>query len=476
VSFTSLSGTTTSHVTYVAFTPCTGPAEAAPNPPGPSEAADFDVIKKANLGTAGERNNANTLNAKRLAFRYVLFAHNLVGNPSGGSSSSGCSEVGGDDAVITLGSFASTTVGGVTHNRGLTDQQAGTFMHEVGHTLGLEHGGHDTVNCKPNYLSVMSYVRQFAGSPIPNRRLDYSSAKFPDLNEGSLNELLGLGSDPNLGPEPPFFSSADQTAFGPSAWSVVTATGVACTGGTTCINWNRSKQGPNPTYTNNATQNINQGPTCDDGSGSLLVGHDDWSNVLYRASAALDFAGGVRTDAPEEITAEQEEELFLAADLDANGVGDATDCGTKGDGSTLFTCTHRIDIKPSFPFPKTLNLGAEANVTIAIFSEKGVGSQVWSAPNQVIVANLSNFPLTFSVGSVVEPVKTNQSGQGTCSISDVADPETGQKDGIKDYKCQFPTTGLPPGTHFGVVSGFFFDPLTNQNRAFRARQELTILP
>ena len=56
-------------------------------------------------------------------------------------------------------------------------------MHEFGHLLGLGHGGHDEVNCKPNYRSVMSYTRQFAGSPIPNRRLDYSRSADPDPSQ-----------------------------------------------------------------------------------------------------------------------------------------------------------------------------------------------------------------------------------------------------------------------------------------------------
>lgn len=34
-------------------------------------------------------------------------------------------------------------------------------MHELGHTLNLKHGGIDHINCKPNYLSIMSYTRQF---------------------------------------------------------------------------------------------------------------------------------------------------------------------------------------------------------------------------------------------------------------------------------------------------------------------------
>ncbi len=73
--------------------------------------------------------------------------------------------------------------------------QAGTFGHELGHTLGLQHGGGDSINCKPNYQSVMSYQNQvrllhgFDG----NTYFDYSGQALPPLAETSLNESLGLG-------------------------------------------------------------------------------------------------------------------------------------------------------------------------------------------------------------------------------------------------------------------------------------------
>jgi hypothetical protein len=479
VTFTPVAGAPTSHVNQVAFTPCTGPASSGLDP---AQSADFDVIKAANFGTAADRANAHALNAKRLAFRYVLFAHNPVGNPSGGSSGSGCAEVGGDDAVVTLGSFATTTVDGISHGRGNTDQQAGTFMHEFGHLLGLRHGGHDGVNCKPNYRSVMSYTRQFAGSPIINRRLDYSRSLDPlvllpnlsvdpnktgFLNEASLNEFDALGVDPSLGPLPPYFPSADQVAFGPGAWSLVTATALD-------INWNRSKQGPNPTFQTSAIGDLNAGATTGcDGVGAVLEGHDDWSNILYRPSAAIDFAGGFRTDTPREMDKDDERAFFLARDADANGAADGTDCGgvVLSGGTTSFPCTHRIDMKPSAGPPKIITLGTEATATVAIFSEVN-GSQVWNASAQV----KKDTSLTLSIESVVVPVKINSKGQGTCSTSDVPDPVTSVKDGIKDLKCQFPTSGLPVGTHFAIVSGFFFDPLTGEDRAFSARQEVTILP
>ncbi len=74
--------------------------------------------------------------------------------------------------------------------------------------------------------------------------------------------------------------------------------------------------------------------------------------------------------------------------------------------------------------------------------------------------------------------KFNRQGGGTCSAADRPDPVTGQKDGIRDLHCQVHMKGvvLPTGTHFAIVSGFFFDPLTGEDRAFVARQEVTIQP
>ena len=44
--------------------------------------------------------------------------------------------------------------------------QAGTFIHELGHNLGLMHGGGDHISYKPNHLSLMSYAYQTDGIPI----------------------------------------------------------------------------------------------------------------------------------------------------------------------------------------------------------------------------------------------------------------------------------------------------------------------
>ncbi|MFC4121385.1 DUF11 domain-containing protein [Nonomuraea zeae] len=76
-----------------------------------------------------------------------------------------------------------------------------TLFHEVGHNLGLQHGGHDENRCKPNYVSLMSYdhnpgiPRQDGGvildySP-PRTALDGTSrgrAPLDDLVENQLDE------------------------------------------------------------------------------------------------------------------------------------------------------------------------------------------------------------------------------------------------------------------------------------------------
>ena len=79
----------------VAFEPCTPAAGSADS--------DFDAIKAANFGTAAQRAAPPAvLSAKRFAFRYALFAHELKGK----GSTSGCAELPGNDFIVSLGGFA----------------------------------------------------------------------------------------------------------------------------------------------------------------------------------------------------------------------------------------------------------------------------------------------------------------------------------------------------------------------------------
>ncbi|MBI3448977.1 MAG: thrombospondin type 3 repeat-containing protein [Acidobacteria bacterium] len=184
-------------------------------------AASFDGLKSANFGTAAERgdpnNAANILEAKKLAFRYAIFAHQQADevDPHGScvdNLSSGVAELPGNDLIVTMGGWdfsdLSFFAGGVPSDCYAGEQgaacarrqaDAATFMHEFGHTLGLHHGGGDDINCKPNYVSVMSYAFQFRNM-LSTRLLDYSGGvagtsandPFAPLDERSLDESDGI--------------------------------------------------------------------------------------------------------------------------------------------------------------------------------------------------------------------------------------------------------------------------------------------
>ena len=423
------------HVDSLAFEPCTGPATGA--------AADFDVLKDSFFGTGAERANANALkitNAKRLAFRYMIFGHNLLA-----TTSSGCAEVVGDDAAITLASFGVADATG--HKVQTTDQQAGTIMHELGHLLGLRHGGGDNVGCKPNYLSVMNYSLQFSDF-VGNRPLDYSRSELPTLNEAALNELIGIGN------VAAFSIGGRKTVYGgPTSSIVVTlqaqpSTGASCPANVSGqslvtdgpIDWNCNRDPANPAITANINRHIAAG--CD-GAGTVLNGFNDWENLQLNARASLDFAGGVQEFGDK--SAEQEQASFEGADRDGNGEGDTFGCG-----SATVRCT--IDIKPN-ENPNVVNLGQESNISVAILS-----TATFDATRDVVRNTLTlNDRL----------VKVNQQDQGACHEQDT------NGDGRRDLVCQFPSQGLVVGRNFAIVEGQTI--VGGVPRAFRARDFITVV-
>lgn len=135
---------------------------------------DFDAIKSANF-----------VDARKPIFHYVIMGHQYH-TPETDCSSGISRGIPASDFVVTLGCF--------TNKIGTTMEQAGTFMHELGHNLGLRHGGGDDVNYKPNFLSIMNYFFQMNGL-YKNKRwglLNYSQFTIKDLDETSLNEKNGL--------------------------------------------------------------------------------------------------------------------------------------------------------------------------------------------------------------------------------------------------------------------------------------------
>ncbi len=137
-------------------------------------------------------------------WHYCIFGHQYDSEDTTTTvtGSSGYGETGGDDFIVTLGSFSGQT--------GTPFDRAATLAHELGHNLGLVHyAGTDTSAgvFTPNYASIMSYQYQLGGVKTQMRcldlvdtlavallkDLDYSNGRFQSVNENALNELTGVG-------------------------------------------------------------------------------------------------------------------------------------------------------------------------------------------------------------------------------------------------------------------------------------------
>lgn len=130
-------------------------------------------------------------------YHYALFANRTTDDRGDTSGSGYASGIPGQSLIVSLGYWNTTTQVSKLY------QQAGTLMHELGHDMGLHHGGHvyasdgslvaSDDNNKPTYLSVMSYVYQMTPFRMNGvDAFDYARFDIGSLSESALNEELGL--------------------------------------------------------------------------------------------------------------------------------------------------------------------------------------------------------------------------------------------------------------------------------------------
>ena len=278
---------------------------------------EFGALKTNYFGTLADRSNSNASNilaAKRLVFRYCIYAHGQTPFAADcqRNTSSGLGELIGNDFMVTLGFWSSNSIAAAGGPRAA---EAGTFMHELGHTLGLRHGGGDGLNYKPNYLSVMSYAFQFPGLD-PTRPLDYSRAQLSDLVEINLNENLGIGGPAHrfvvygeftTGMPPAPFPRANQPIDwdGDGVTNEIVSTGPG--GIAPDINYLSNQNDPSP--------------------GQTLRGFNDWANLVINFRDSMNFLDGIHVidDSDPEMTQEQVLAAANLADFDGDGIVNAQD-------------------------------------------------------------------------------------------------------------------------------------------------------
>lgn len=193
-------------------------------------------------------------------FHYMVWADRIRGG-----TESGLSGIPDSDFIVSLGS----------RGGGTDDQKVGTFLHELGHNLGLDHGGVDGVNRKPNYFSVMNYYWQMSGVDRDgvSGNYDYQRFELRALDEANVVETDGVGVHPALARYRTLRLSTSGTL------SLVAAAEP--------IDWN----GDNRLESDAISHDLNG-----DGYTVSLISLNDWSR--------LEFAGGV-------IGSDQELELLF---------------------------------------------------------------------------------------------------------------------------------------------------------------------
>jgi hypothetical protein len=217
----------------------------------------FDTIKQDHL-TPG----------RAAIFHYNVWGHSMCSSAAG---TSGISRNGGGAAFGSGASDFIVSLGAWTSGTGTVNEQAGTFMHELGHNLGLRHGGPDHTQWKPNYLSVMGYSFQTRGLIINNTEghFDYSRLDLADLNENNLNETLGINLPGTLTATygTRYFCALDDMRTDLDA---------------SAVDWNCDGDAADTSV----SRNINQGMSWNNNATmDTLTSQEDWSNLVYTGGA-----------------------------------------------------------------------------------------------------------------------------------------------------------------------------------------------
>jgi hypothetical protein len=145
-------------------------------------------------------------------------------------------------------------------------------VHELGHNLGLRHGGNDHNVGKPNFLSIMNYHFQTIGLRKNNAwgYFDYSRFNLPSLNEAHLDERVGLNGGSAINTYGTYFICGNNHSQG----NVINNANGA-------INWDCDGNGTEA----DVRAEIDYHRADSSTSIGIVQSYNDWANLVYKGGS-----------------------------------------------------------------------------------------------------------------------------------------------------------------------------------------------
>ncbi|MDR0530645.1 MAG: cadherin-like beta sandwich domain-containing protein [Oscillospiraceae bacterium] len=258
---------------------------------------------------------------------------------------------------------------GITAMYGMINYTA-AFIHELGHNLGLGHGGrpggvYDDTNYKANYLSCMNYT-------ISYRFYTYSNWQLPDLDENHLNEAIALDPSGQLENYVPIMGETANYFYRDGADVKLNAAQLKQP-----VDYNG-----NGTTETDLAMDINK-----DGRLTVLKGAQDWDNLTIKNSTTGTTLGTLNT---------------ISYDPNRSGVTNMPTTQTKLWSKSIALST-LVPTHPKYDFvgwatssngPVVYQPGDtySANASITLYAIWATG--VWTAPAPIQITYTANMKLS----------------------------------------------------------------------------------
>lgn len=296
-------------------------------------------------------------------FHYNIWAHSLCPQSNDG----GLSPAPGRDFIVAQGDNWS-----YLNNL----KQAGAFMHELGHNLGLCHGGPKmssdsstpcsgdvNIDRKPNYFSVMNDSFAYNGLIINNQDGNYDYSPFEgisSLNENALDEINGIDGKNQFSPIQIYGTIYLCNSIIKSVMQVNSR-----------IDWNCD---------NMYSSNIPPFDINGDSTFSTLNSYSDWANLILHtnsisaASALTEVIGSVSDDISLDLAKEPRlYDVAINAPFKVNlRPGNSTTLGISvinfGTNDDVYTITYtaEYDWLDHTKFPLSLEVASHITKTVPI--------------------------------------------------------------------------------------------------------------